>query len=417
MRTLSGISHFLRSRAGNVAIISALMLPVLVGMAGLGTETAWWYSRQREIQGAADIAAFDAALKRREGGTANQAKTVATADAITNGWNQPIGTIAVNSPPTSGNHKNVQSVEVILTENLPPFVSAIVLGNTTIPVYARSTATMRTGDPACILGLNPAAADTVQFWGNGSTSLFNCVVSSNSTSLTGFHLGGSADLTAPCAYSSGGASTDSGLVLTDPDCPVPVTNHPPTLDPYADVPAPMFNPASCSPAATNPSTLAPGCYNGLSLSNGTLNLGNHQPGGGVYIINGGTLQLNGGSVVGDGVMFYLTGGANVQINGNVTLNMKAATSGTYGGLLFFADRTDPWKDTNKINGTSTSIAQGAFYFPSQKLEFLGNFAQNQECLQIVADQVKYTGSAVFQNHCEGTGVKDLTTVGNIKLVE
>ena len=49
--------------------------------------------------------------------------------------------------------------------------------------------------------------------------------------------------------------------------------------------------------------------------------------------------------------------------------------------------------------------------------FLGNFAANQTCLQIVADQVKYTGSAVFQNNCAGTGVKDLTTVGNIKLVE
>ena len=71
----------------------------------------------------------------------------------------------------------------------------------------------------------------------------------------------------------------------------------------------------------------------------------------------------------------------------------------------------------KLNGTASSIAQGAFYFPSQKLTFQGNFASNQECLQIIADQVEYTGSAVFQNHCEGKGVRDLTTVGNIKLVE
>src|SRR5262245_27851604 len=200
-------------------------------------ETAWWYSRQRELQGAADIAAFDATLKRREGGTADQAKTVATADAVTNGWKQAIGTIVVNTPPTTGNYKNVQSVAVTLTESQPRLVSQIVLGDAPTLVRARSTATMRTGDPACILGLNPAASDTVKFWGNGSTSLFNCVVASNSTSATGFHLGGSADLTVPCAYSSGGASYDSGLVLTDTsDCPAPVTNHPPTLDPYADLP-------------------------------------------------------------------------------------------------------------------------------------------------------------------------------------
>ena len=109
-------------------------------------------------------------------------------------------------------------------------------------------------------------------------------------------------------------------------------------------------------------------------------------------------------------------GASLDISGNATLNLKAATSGTYGGVLFFGGRTEAWKD-QKVNGTSNSIAEGAFYFPSQKLTFQGNFSQNQQCLQIVADQVEYTGSAVFQNDCAGKGVKDLTTVGNIKLVE
>jgi hypothetical protein len=410
VRTLSGISRFLRGRAGNVAIISALLLPVLVGFGGLGMETAWWYSRQRELQGAADIAAFDATLKRREGGTATDATTVATATAVTNHWNQPIGTIAVNSPPTSGGYQNVQTVEVILTENLPPFLTGIVFGTTPITIKARSTATMRTGDPACILGLNPALADTVRFWGNSSTSLFNCVVSSNSTSPTGFHLGGAADLTVPCAYSSGGASYDEGLMLSDPSCPSVVTNHPATLDPYADIPAPPVSGCTPMPSGT---VLAPGCYN----ANTTFNGGTVTLDPGVYVINGGTLQINAGAnLVGEGVMFYLTGGAHLQINGNATLNLKAATSGTYGGLLFFADRDDPWQEQT-VNGTAASIAQGAFYFPSQKLNFLGDFAANQECLQIIADQVNYQGSAVFQNNCTGTGVKDLVTVGNIKLVE
>jgi len=405
------ISQFVRGGAGNVAIISALLLPVLVGFGGLGIETAWWYSRQREIQGAADIAAYDAALKRRDGGSAADATTVATADAITNGWNQPIGTIVVNSPPITGSYQNVQSVQVTLTENLPPFLTGIYRGDTPITVRAQSTATMRTGDPACILGLNPAAADTVRFWGNSSSSLFNCVVSSNSTSLTGFHLGGAADLSVPCAYSSGGASYDSGLVLTDMDCPAPVTNHPPTLDPYADVPAPPVS--GCTPMPASPTTLTPGCFSGgMTLNAGTVNLQS-----GVYVVNGGTLQINAGAnVIGDGVMIYLTGGAHLEINGNATLNIKAATSGTYGGLLFYADRSDPWQE-QFVNGTATSIAQGAFYFPSQKLTFNGNFAANQDCLQIIADQVNYTGSAVFQNNCTGKGVKDLTTVGNIRLVE
>ena len=97
---------------------------------------------------------------------------------------------------------------------------------------------------------------------------------------------------------------------------------------------------------TSPGTLSPGCYNGLDLTNGTLT--RKSPAAAVYIINGGTLQINAGAnVIGNGVMFYLTNGANVQINGNATLDIKAATSGTYGGLLFYADRTDPWQDPTR----------------------------------------------------------------------
>lgn len=409
MRSHSRTSRFLSSRAGNVAIISALLLPVLLGMAGLGTETAWWYSRQRELQGAADIAAFGGALVRRGGGSASDATTSATADAITNGWNQPIGTIVVSSPPTTGGYQNVQAVRVVLTENLSPLVSGIVFGNTTIPIRASSTATMRTGDPACILGLNTAASSTVKFWGNGSTSLFNCVVASNSTSTTGFQLGGSADLTAPCAYSSGGSSTDSGLMLTN--CPAVVENHPATLDPYADVGVPPIG--SCTSGASLPNSLSPGCRNGMDFGNGSTQL---DPG--IYVVNGGSLKMNANSVVnGTGVMFYLTNGATLDINGGATLNLSAATSGEWGGLLFFGSRTLPTGVVQKVNGDSTSNLTGAIYFPTQKVEFLGNFSGNSACLQIVADQVEYTGSATFQHVCAGTGVKDLTTVGNIKLVE
>jgi hypothetical protein len=199
------------------------------------------------------------------------------------------------------------------------------------------------------------------------------------------------------------------LDLTDANCPAPVTNHPATLDPYADLPAPPISGCAAKASATS---YSPACWTGATFNGGTVNFAP-----GVYVINGGSLKINAGAnLVGDGVMFYLTGGASLDISGNATLNLKAATSGTYSGVLFFGGRTEAWMD-QKVNGTSSSIAQGAFYFPSQKLTFQGNFASNQDCLQIIADQVEYTGSAVFQNNCTGKGVRDLTTVGNIKLVE
>jgi hypothetical protein len=85
-------------------------------------------------------------------------------------------------------------------------------------------------------------------------------------------------------------------------------------------------------------------------------------------------------------------------------------------LLFFGDRTQP-DAVNKINGNATTSFQGAIYFPSQYVQFLGNFGGNHACLQVIADRIDYTGNATFNSNCAGTGVKQIITVGNIKLVE
>ena len=56
------LKGFLKSRRGNVAIITALLAPVLIGFCGLGADAGYWYYRQRDLQSAADIAAFNGAV-------------------------------------------------------------------------------------------------------------------------------------------------------------------------------------------------------------------------------------------------------------------------------------------------------------------------------------------------------------------
>ncbi len=58
---LSRLSALASDRSGNVAIITALAMPVLVGAMGLGGEVGYWYYRQQEMQSAADSAAVAAA--------------------------------------------------------------------------------------------------------------------------------------------------------------------------------------------------------------------------------------------------------------------------------------------------------------------------------------------------------------------
>jgi uncharacterized membrane protein len=52
-----------RDRRGAVAFAVAVLLPVLVGFAGIGVEVGLWFAIQRQNQSAADAAAISAALE------------------------------------------------------------------------------------------------------------------------------------------------------------------------------------------------------------------------------------------------------------------------------------------------------------------------------------------------------------------
>src|ERR1700688_1445782 len=53
--------------SGASAVVFALLLSGLVGLAGLGTEVGGWYLSKRTMQGAADAAAFSAATAKAQG--------------------------------------------------------------------------------------------------------------------------------------------------------------------------------------------------------------------------------------------------------------------------------------------------------------------------------------------------------------
>jgi hypothetical protein len=172
----------------------------------------------------------------------------------------------------------------------------------------------------------------------------------------------------------------------------------------------------------SPITLSPGKYKGMTLQ-GDVTL---QPG--IYVIDGSAtgagcggpgsqLRINANAhVTGTGVMFYLTGGATLNVNGTSELDLTAATTGTYAGLLIYGDRTQPTA-TNTLNGNNSSTMTGAVYFPSQQISFLGNFSGNNGCMQVIADTIYYTGNGTFNTNCPGTGMPPIQTPGTIALVE
>jgi hypothetical protein len=60
---------------------------------------------------------------------------------------------------------------------------------------------------------------------------------------------------------------------------------------------------------------------------------------------------------------------------------------------------------------------GAVYFPSQEVDFLGNFSGQNGCLQVVADRIYYTGNGPFATDCTAAGIQDIPTPGAVAMVE
>src|SRR4051812_27347294 len=114
----------LRETKANVAIIFALTSPLLVGAAGFGVETSYWYYKDLQLQAAADAAAWAAAIDKRSGASSYVYTATAKGSATSNGFDATIGTIQVNSPPKSGPNQSSQAVEVILNQPVSRFFSA-----------------------------------------------------------------------------------------------------------------------------------------------------------------------------------------------------------------------------------------------------------------------------------------------------
>jgi hypothetical protein len=402
--------RFFGDSRGNTAILFSLSVPVLVGAAGLGVETGFWYFKQRELQTAADVAAVAGAVEKRAGNASGVINAAALTEAVEHGFVQGEGTIDVNDPPSSGAYQDARSVEVLLTMPTTRFFSKIYT-NEDVTLHARGVARYEDGGQACILALDPQESGAVTFTGNAVSLINGCNVMSNSLDDSSLIVTGSADITMPCALAAGGVSVDDGLTLTD--CPEAQQNVPPAADPFKNLPEPdLTGPCLTMPSGNGAATLSPGRYCGGGSLKGDKTL---SPG--VYIIDGGDFKINANAnVQGSGVTFFFTDDATADFNGTAHIDISAPTSGTYKGVLMYGDR-DNADGSNKFNGTADSSFTGALYFPNQSVEYLGNFSGDNGCMRIVARTIAFTGSANLNADCTGAGLNDMPLPGRVSLVE
>lgn len=327
--------HFRSNADGGVAILFAILLPVMLGFLALAMDTGVWYSNQRNMQSTADLAAITAGHSI---GSLNSSEMLAyvKSESSRNGFPESNGvTITAESPPTSGTYAgNANALEVQLSQPQNRFFSKLAMSsNPTTTV--RAVALKSAASNACVLALDTSAAGAVTFQGNPSVSLSGCIIAANSSSESAISIGGSASLSAQSLYTVGNYSTTGNaysMTLTSPA----VTHSSAINDPYADLAEPSYG--GCDQnnyKAKNTVTLSPGVYCGGLTINANANV-TLSPG--TYYVHGGDLNINGNSTVtGNGVTIILTGTGSgvgsIDVNGTAALNLTAPSSGTYQGIL------------------------------------------------------------------------------------
>ncbi len=393
-----------RGRRGQIITVAALFFPILLAFMGLSLDAGLLFHTKRRMQAAADAGAMGGARELWRGNNA-LVTSAAKNDTGLNSFNDKNATITVNNPPASGPHAgDAGFVEVIISQPVPTYFMRII-NQQSETVKARAVAGIVTAADGCVLALDPSMRGALTVQG---TSILNadCGVMVDSNDTRAIVANGGA-----CIYGGPNGIGVSGDYVANgsANClyPSPAVDVPRAMDPlaYMTPPAVPVSPVFSDTKITGGvAILSPGQYdNGITITGGVVTF---LPG--VYILNGGGLQISGSPVVtGLGVMFYNTsvsGGkgkgtwGTFNINGTATVNFKAPFTGSYAGVLFWDDKNAPnLPPGNVINGNSLSGFEGALYMPSTSLTYSGT-SDTSNWTMLIADAITVSGNATVSSN-------------------
>jgi hypothetical protein len=201
------------------------MMPVLIGSAGLASDSIQWTLTKRMMQRAADSGAIAGAFQLSQSSSISVVRAAATGDINRNDGFRMTITPVINSPATSGSFRDAASaVEVILATDMNlPFTGLIMRGP--MRISARAVAEVVGNGDNCVLALENTNTPGIPIGGSATVNL-GCGMMSNAPSSTSIIANGASFVTAspvaavglvpPGSYSTGTVRESYALPLRDP---------------------------------------------------------------------------------------------------------------------------------------------------------------------------------------------------------
>ena len=426
---------------GNIAVMMAFLLPVLVGFLGLGFEASEWYLQTRYMQNAADAAAIAAATNGSSSYVA-EARAVTKQYGFTNGTNNVTVLATVVAPntglcPSSLNGDNCYQVQI--TSMVPLWLSQVVgyAGDTTVSGVKEkilsSTALAQENinkQVICLLALSPTGT-ALRTNGAPNSNFTGCTVMSDSASTcNGSNLNANYGLAH--TTNNGCGNKQKSNIRTVPD-------------PYAYM-APNIPQDTCaSYTATNQwngsvnitaSNTLTGAGSGISYpglrfcgdvqltSNVVINTPDNTTGA-VIVIENGQLDLNGydlRTANGSAVTIVFSGnppsGNHIPTDSsshNSTLNIQAPSSSStapFPGMAIYQDPNLPaghGVDLQYNGNRPVWDISGGVYLPNANVQISGDVAQSSngaDCFVMVASTILINGTSnIYTQSPAGAGCK------------
>lgn len=238
-----------------------------------------------------------------------------------------------------------------------------LIGMRRLTVRAQAEAVAGSAAPPCITLLDKTASQALLVNSGAKIIAPQCEIHVHSTAAPAaiFNSGTELDVSRICV-----AGTN---IIANGGRPDPLeTGCEAKADPFAAT-LPTPPPTGCTvPGGTRdkgPLLFQPGVYCGGLNFNGAIDV-TFAPG--LYVIQGGDWNVNGGSWTGSGVTFYFADSSRIQFNSGVRAKLAAPTSGPYRNFLIF-EKPGLSRSAFIFNDSASNELDGIIYLPSRNMTY------------------------------------------------
>ena len=416
-------------QCGIANIWLALLAIFLIGIVGLASDIGYVLLVAHQLQNAADAASLAGAQLVRVSAEEARAAGLSIAFAnraggesvqlLDNVANAPGGDIVIGRydrgsrlfTPTLSAPNAVKVVGRRTQNSLGGPVGLFfgpVFGVETVDVERTAIAMVGGGTGAGLIALDPEKKNALEVSGTVTLNVDGGAIQVNSSHPQAVLANGTPDLIAPELNVYGDARFVGGATYDG----VLNTGSPPVPDPLEFLPEPTWDPAmdhgTVSILGGETMSISPGYYSGgISMNNGSLTLAP-----GVYILDGTGLDITGGNMYAEGVMFYIV---DTDPNDNTDSHVKLVGNGitrisppdpeihgfpgadTYEGISFFQARDNPNEAT--FVGTSLLDLEGTLYFSAAHMDLGGT--SDGFGNQLIANSIRVHGTGEIHINYDG----------------